>query len=369
MQKKSLILLVFVFQCLNSFCQTLDYSFFLAGHTYGKPSVLSVGLHPPFLDIFPYLMSRPEIEFGALLGDIAAFHPNAESWDNAEEELDTLGIPVHFVPGNHDMYDEAEYYSRYEPFYSFKHKSDLIIVLHPYFTGWNIAGEQWDFLEQTLQTQASSSRNIFIFFHQLLWYSESNAYKEYEPNSLDGRDASINFWSEFIPLLLSYPNEFVLAAGDIGATNKPKQFMYDKWNNIQFIATGMGNSVDDNIVIANVYTSGVMDFEIICLEDPALFCLGNLEDYAITYIPFTSQPELSITTYPNPAKDNIWIENPHSEDLHVRVFSLTGIIYETRTIPKWSKTKVATKDFPRGMLQIQVVSEQGQHFEQKVVLN
>lgn len=368
MQKRTLIFFVSLLFGLNSFCQTLEYSFFMAGHTYGKPSVANDGMHPPFLAVFPYLMSRPEIEFGALLGDIADFHPNAASWDKAEEQIDTLGIPVHFVPGNHDMYDTAEYYSRYEPFYSLKHNEDLLIVLHPYFSGWNIAGEQWDFLEKTLQIQASSSRNIFILFHQLLWYNESNKYKEFIPNSLDGRAPTINFWSKFIPLLLSYPNQFILAAGDIGANNGPKQFMYDHWNNIHFIATGMGNGIDDNIVIANVYTNGSIDFEIICLENTPLFCLGDLEDYAVSYIPYLSEIELSITTYPNPATDVIWIENPNDEDLVVQALSLNGRVLESIPIPKWSKTKINTENFPRGLLQIQVSSENGQRFGEKVVL-
>ena len=58
--------------CICSLAQSdsTKYSFFVAGHAYGKPGVNKKGFHLPFKDKFNYIQNRTEIKFGILTGDI-----------------------------------------------------------------------------------------------------------------------------------------------------------------------------------------------------------------------------------------------------------------------------------------------------------
>ena len=129
-----------------------NYSFFVAGHSYGSPSVNSKGLHPPLKNKSPYLQSRLEIEFGVLTGDIVE-QPSIASWDSVDADINALGLPVYFAPGNHDMINRPLYESRYgDSYYHFLHHNDLFIILDPNIDGWNISGAQFSYLDSLLNS-------------------------------------------------------------------------------------------------------------------------------------------------------------------------------------------------------------------------
>jgi hypothetical protein len=202
--------------------QTKDnlYSFFVAGHTYGKPGVNNPGFHPPFENKFSYIQNHPNIKFGILTGDIVCPNPDENDWIEVDSKIDTLGLPVYFAVGNHDMENRPVYESRYgKTYYSFKYANDLFIILDPNIDQWNISGEQLIFLKNTINENQQSTDNIFVFFHQLLWWKKNNAYKKVHPNSFAGRADSINFWTEVIPLFKNIPNHTVFFAGDMGAAS------------------------------------------------------------------------------------------------------------------------------------------------------
>ena len=62
------------------------YSFFVAGHTYGKPGGDGLGFHPAFKNEFNFIRSYPNISFGILTGDIVQ-QSNEESWDAIDDEI------------------------------------------------------------------------------------------------------------------------------------------------------------------------------------------------------------------------------------------------------------------------------------------
>ncbi|MCF8358761.1 MAG: metallophosphoesterase [Prolixibacteraceae bacterium] len=127
------------------------YSFFVAGHTYGQPGVNNIGLHPPFKQKFSCIQSRSEIKFGILTGDIAAPVPTAKDWDEVDADIDSLGIPVYFAVGNHDMKERDLYEERYgDTYYHFIFNNDLFIVLDPNMNNWNISGKQLSFLKNVV---------------------------------------------------------------------------------------------------------------------------------------------------------------------------------------------------------------------------
>ncbi|WP_319592070.1 metallophosphoesterase [uncultured Draconibacterium sp.] len=262
--------------------QPASYSFFVAGHTYGKPGRDNIGLHPPFKEKFGYIQSRKEIKFGVLTGDIVPA-PSPEDWDEVDADIDSLGLPVYFAVGNHDMRDRELFESRYGPtYFSFYFNTDLFIVLDPNIDHWNISGEQLDFLKTTVSNNSESVDNIFVLFHQVLWRTNDNIYKDVKLNSYEDRDGSINFWTEVEPIFSQLENPVFMFAGDVGAGSWSSDFMYDKYDNISLVASGMGEGDGDNFVIINIHSDKSVTYDLVCMSDSTLNCFGDLTDYQLT---------------------------------------------------------------------------------------
>jgi len=244
------------------------YSFFIAGHTYGKAGVNNVGLHPPFKAQFEFIKTQKKIELGMLLGDIVSPHPTLQDWVEVDADIASLGLPVYFSVGNHDMENRPVYEKRYgKTYYSFVHQADLFIVLDPNLDEWNITGDQLNFLKKTLKEKNEKIHNIYVFFHQVLWVQKGTKYEEIRPNSLAGRATEINFWSEIEPLFNQLPNPVFMFAGDLGGGSWATDFYYDHYDNITFIGSGMGEGKGDNYVIINVSENKSVSYDKIVIEE------------------------------------------------------------------------------------------------------
>ena len=144
--------------------QKTSYSFFVAGHTYGTPGTEEIGLYSEFKNKFPLINSYPAMKLGILTGDIVK-SPSTESWNAVDQDIETLGIPAFFAVGNHDMYDRDLFEDRYgETYFDTIINNDLFIILDPNLDHWNISGEQLNFLEESIITNATNINNIFVFF-------------------------------------------------------------------------------------------------------------------------------------------------------------------------------------------------------------
>ena len=259
----------------------ISYSFFIAGHTYGTPGVDNDGLHPAFKNKFDLIQSDGHIDFGVLTGDIV-ITGTEQNWNEVDNDIIDLGLPVYFAAGNHDVTDRTLFESRYgQTYYSFVHQSNLFIVLDPNIDGWNISGYQLDFLENVLNTEAQNVNNIFVFFHQLLWWEPDNIYQNVVLNSFSGRADTINFWNEIEPLFNELAKPVHMFAGDVGAYYTGSEFMYHQYENITLIASGMGGNVRDNFIIIDVHEDASVSYRLIALNAPDISALGDLEDYTL----------------------------------------------------------------------------------------
>ena len=315
------IIQLFIVNCIQAQADSILYSFFIAGHTYGKPGVNNIGLHPPFKAKFPYIKSRPEIKFGFFLGDIVP--PGWDSLDlyQVESDIDSLGLPIYFAVGNHDMENRELFESRYGPtYYHFKYNNDLFIVLDPNIDGWNISGDQMLFLLNVINSNYQYVDNIFVLFHQILWRENDNIYSVVSPNSFAGRTGPINFWPEIEPLFHTLPNKVVFCAGDLGAAYWSSDFCYDSYDNITFIGSGMGESIGDNFVILNITINKTLSYELICLNDTVLKCFGELESYKITNI----ENNNLIKIFPIPAKEYLHIVNNSKKTYSFQLYNYNG---------------------------------------------
>lgn len=279
MKKISLIFILLLVSCESEKIFN-KYSFFVAGHTYGEPRIDNVGFHPPFKDKFNLINEDELIRFGVLTGDIVITSTN-KNWDEIDEDLKLLNYPVYFTVGNHDVDNPKIFENRYgETYYSFIYNNDLFIVLDPNINNWNISGDQLFFLKNTINRNYYNVNNIFVFFHQMLWWDNNNKFKNVKMNSITGRSNKINFWNEIEPLFSSLNNKTYMFCGDVGAWNNGSEFMYHNDNNITYIASGMGAGVRDNFVIVDV-NDGSVDFRLIALNNDNINSLGYLTDYKL----------------------------------------------------------------------------------------
>jgi hypothetical protein len=259
----------------------INYSFFVAGHVYSNPSGTEPGIYSLFKDKFNYIKSDSTIKFGIFTGDIVK-DGSREEWDEVDKDIAGLVIPVYFTLGNHDNKNRELFIERYgKTYFDFTYKNDLFIILDPNIDGWNISGAQLNFLKQVLSDISPDIKNVFVFFHQLLWWSNDNRYGNVRPNSFEGRSDSINFWSTVEPLFTNLSCNVVMFAGDVGAAEWSADYMYDKYENITFIASGMGEGIGDNFIIVDVMTDNTLQYRLISLNCEDINCLGKLEEYTL----------------------------------------------------------------------------------------
>lgn len=356
-----LLKLIFTISLLSAQTDSSPYSFFIAGHTYGQPGVNNIGLHPPFKQKFGYIQSRPEIKFGVLTGDIVPSNPDSEDWDEVDIDIDSLGLPVYFAVGNHDMENRPLFESRYgDTYYYFIYKNDLFIVLDPNIDNWNISEAQLDFLEDVVESNYQSVDNIFVFFHQLLWWNNDNIYSNIYPNSFAGRADTINFWTEVEPVFHQLPNTVVLCSGDMGAGYWSDDFMYDAYDNIVFICSGMGEGVGDNFVVIQVDSSKMISYDLICLNDSVLECFGELTDYQISPTSLIDIRADNIKMYPNPATNYTTIEFDKAINASIQLLNLNGQLIIEKQISNSSKENIELDNLTEGLYVLRVIGDQYQ---------
>ncbi len=354
----NLILLLFVFSnLLPGQDNPIQYSFFVAGHTYGTPGVDNVGLHPPFKEKFDYIRNRSEIQLGFLTGDIV-WQSSAEDWDEVDVDINSLGIPVFFAAGNHDLGDLDLYESRYgDTYYSFIQNNDLFLVLNPNLDHWNISADQIVFIRKILDEQAAFVDNVFVFFHQMLWWTPYNIYRDLKSNSLEGRAFEINFWSDVEPLFKALNNQVYMFAGDIGAGSWASDVAYDQYENISFIASGMGEGVGDNFVVVNIHTDKSISYDLICLNDPDPDCLGQLIDYKLSTGILEINELEEIKLYPNPVTDWLTIESSFRSDWKIELFDLTGHQIHHAAYTGSDHPQIFLGSLPKGIYFLKIRSE------------
>lgn len=298
------------------------YSFFAAGHTYGSSISPQYGLHPPFVDFISEVNSFPEMQLGFLTGDVVVAS-TADYWDAAQVDINEFNMPIHIAAGNHDIGEE--FLNRFENYYySFIHQNDLFIILTPGLDSWNISGDQLEFMINAIDSNYTQVNNVFIFLHELIWWSPNNEYQNIEINFEPYYPGSTNFESVIKPLLLSYPNNFVLYAGDLGCSNVVSPFMYHNFDNITLIGSGMGGGVEDNFIVTEVYQDSV-NFNLVAINGDDPKALGELTDFELLNLK-TDTDNHEIKIYPNPFNSQINISYfmTTKESVKLEVFDSVG---------------------------------------------
>lgn len=259
----------------------VEYSFFVAGHTYGKHGVNNVGLHPPFEAYYDTINAYPRMLFGALTGDIV-LSSTEQNWDEVDASIQRLSMPVHFAFGNHDIqWNRPLVESRYgQPYKAFQQENDLFIFLDSNIDSLSITGNQLDFLTNTLDSLASSSEHIFVFIHHMIWWEEDNIFELAPPNGVAQKGENVNFWTEIEPLFNALDKPVFFFSGDGGANHVARSLTYYKDGDITYITSGMGFGQKDNFIIVDILDNNEVRLNVIGLNcGEGSDCMGNIEDY------------------------------------------------------------------------------------------
>jgi len=247
-----------------------SYSFIVAGHAYGSHFAKNIGLHPALLNSLNSGYDS-NAAFIVFTGDIVR-KSTSESWQQVEDELANYPLSHYYAMGNHDANEiawqvfENKFGSTY---YTFNSQSELFIILNSTEEERSVSSNQIEFLEEQVNKAGDSIRNIFIFFHELLWNSHEK-YIGVISNSRSRYDQMVdysNYWEEVHPILSGRSDKnFYLIAGDVGGNREAVAAFYDRWDHITFIASGMGEIADENYLLVRVHTNDSLEFELVPLN-------------------------------------------------------------------------------------------------------
>ena len=276
-----IILLLPVQSFVNAQVDT-PYAFIVAGHAYGSHDGVNIGLHP---DLLNSLNSGYDsnVAFIVFTGDIVNYS-TSESWQQVEDELAVYGLPYYYVMGNHDDNDTG--WQVFEDkfggtWYSFYSQNELYIVLNSCEEERSISSNQVDFLNEQINIAGDTIRNIFIFFHELLWNSHEK-YIGVMSNSRSRYDQIVNYsnyWEEIQPLLSGKPDKnFYIIAGDVGGNPDAVAAFYDTWDNVTLLASGMGEVADENYLLIQVHNKDSVEIGLVPLNSD--ISLPEIEFYS-----------------------------------------------------------------------------------------
>jgi hypothetical protein len=263
------------------------YAFIVAGHAYGAHSGGNIGLHPALLSCLNSGFD-PGTAFFVFTGDIVN-QSTTESWQQVEDELANYALPYYYVMGNHDANDigrqvfEDKFGSTY---YTFHSQSELFIVLNSTEEERSISSGQINFLEEQINLAGETIRNIFIFFHEILWNSNEK-YIGVRSNSRSRYDQMVNYsnyWEDVHPLLSAKSDKtFFVIGGDVGGNPDAVAAFYDTWENVTLLASGMGEVADENYLLVHVYTADSIGTELIPLN--SAISLPDITYYSVPPAP------------------------------------------------------------------------------------
>lgn len=258
------------------------YTFFVAGHAYGHPRIADTlpGLYPPFADLLPQVVQDSSVDFGILTGDVVKRSDTAR-WDSVFADLKSISIPLFIAPGNHENDGIPQHEQRFGhglP-HSFIRESDLFLILDPEDQGWDIPGNQIQFVKDKI-AESDSIRNIFVFFHQVLWYApgEEHFHRWARPNNVEERGDTVNFWGALDAPLRETGKPVYYFAGDVGAWCSGSEVRSHTDGNMHYLASGMGCDILSNFLLVKV--SDTIEIDIISLSTPERDGLGTIKKFA-----------------------------------------------------------------------------------------
>lgn len=148
---------------------------------------------------------NPSPDFVVHLGDMIHPVPNMPGYDEAARKFKEIAaqvaIPVHLVPGNHDIGDKTidwmpadivcnEYVTKYQQtfgkdYYAFKHADLHFVILNALLFNSGLRGEEEQ--KQWFDAELAAGGRVFVFLHYPPYLYEANERSSYENIDEPGR--------------------------------------------------------------------------------------------------------------------------------------------------------------------------------------
>ena len=238
-------------------------NFLVAGHIYGKPG--EDDFHPAMTFLTNLALFRESgFDMFFFLGD-TVWKPTDENFDLLDSFLlNQVDIPIFNAVGNHDVYRRDTYEKRYgETVYAFEFKDNYFIVLDTTLKYYDISESQIVFVKDMIERSKRSGnvKNIHILMHHLLFLEDTEILGKQviKPNEGNGMsDTFRNFLDDVI-----YPASEIIPiyiyAGDVGAFesgNLSPLYKKSERHDVHFLATGIGNTDKDSVLIVEETLNG-----------------------------------------------------------------------------------------------------------------
>ena len=281
-----------IFDTKNTNCS--GHKFLVAGHIYGnyknEESIYPSSSFVANIDT----INQHSSSFLVLLGDSYRKSTVAHIEAFKASVIDKIDMPIYSVIGNHESVDRSVYADIFgDTYFSFFYCENLYIFIdseeseHSHFSD-----NQLEFLKGTLQT-IQGVKNVFIFSHKLIWASQDNKYQPvWNAMNVRGKQADYGYYiSNIRPLIneISNTSSVYFISGDIGLLS-PETVFYDKDDYVSYIATGLGDRSDDNILAVSISAEHSVDFDVIPLaHEPA----RDITSYGLSAWSFDQHPDSS----------------------------------------------------------------------------
>jgi len=242
-----------------------EFSFLVMGHIYGSHDFSPQGWDRSYLSpALPLLhtlknLDQSNVDFVISLGDIVNEWSEEELYVLDKVFLDKFDMPVFNAAGNHDLAQGEEAYQQRFGSTSqfFLYGNSLFIILNSQHLNFDV------FMAGINEAKENPAvKNIFIAMHQPLFLAKDPKFLPVlsNTNSKTIFKKDNRFMVQFYPKLesLSREQQIFLMAGDIGVDVEwSYSIFYHREGNMHFLANGLGDTVNDAILLVKSSSEGV----------------------------------------------------------------------------------------------------------------
>ena len=255
MLKEHFTLLFFLLHINFINSQDLENKFLFVGHPYGSPNIKDKIIVP---DLVKFIQEKQDILFDNVVfgGDIVSDCNDEIEVQNALKIIDLYKIK--FVIGNHDRCDRMLEIAkkRFGSLNSFEIiNNTLILYLNTSINSDEEVRELYDFIKTHINI--NNPEDVIIFSHQLM-FSKSDFHVR--TNSRELYDYANKLFDKIYNELFNKDFNIHFFNGDIGAFIFTPYAFYDKINNFNFYAVGLGNKFKSKGILIEINNNVKVNF-------------------------------------------------------------------------------------------------------------
>lgn len=239
--------LIFLILITSSiFSQEPKQKYLFVGHAYGSPSLNDKKIDPSLTDFL--ITKKNSFDKLILGGDFIQ-----DCYDDEERQNFNLfynQYKPYFVIGNHEMCPEIIDFSikNFGDVNYFKEiDSNLLIFINTSFKNREMLKKTVSYVNHKIDS--IKPHNVLLFTHQVI-FSKNDFYLR--TNSRTFYNYGNKFYNQVFEKYHNSNIEFHLFSGDIGAFPYTPFAFYDKFNNFNFYASGLGNSIHNKAILLQI---------------------------------------------------------------------------------------------------------------------